>query len=253
MQGRNFSKDFSTDSSGVIINEAAKRELGWSGTNPVGKSIVRSGQKEFKVIGVVADFNYASLKQTVAPMMLLLGNNYGGLIVKIKTGDINGFLTFLKKQWNSFDPEGPLVYNFLDEKVASLYAGEQRTQKIFSVFALLAVSIASLGLFGLSAFIIEQRKKEIGIRKLLGASVKQVLLLVSKEFLLLVSIAIVIAIPVTWWLMHAWLQDFAFRIDISAWVFASAGIAAMGIAFFTISFQALNAAAANPVKSLNAA
>jgi putative ABC transport system permease protein len=251
VKGRNFSKDFPTDSaSGVVINEAAVRELGWSGTNPIGKSIVRSGQHEFKVIGVVADFNYASVKQKIAPLMMLLGGNFGGLLIKIKTTDVKGFLADLKKQWNAFNPEGPLEYNFLDDNFAKLYASEQRTQQIFSAFAIIAIIIASLGLFGLSAFVIEQRTKEIGIRKVLGASVQNVLLLVSKEFLLLVSIAFIISIPVTWWAMHAWLQDFAYRINISWWVFAIAGVTAILIALLTISFQAIKAALANPVKSL---
>lgn len=250
LQGRYFSKDFSTDSSAIVINESAVHALGWTNENAVGKSIVRSGQKEFRVIGVVQDFNYASAKQKIAPLMMMLGGNYGGLIVKIKTTNVEGFLSDLKKQWTSFNPPGPLEYNFLDEKFASLYASEQRTQQIFSVFAILAIIIASLGLFGLSAFVIEQRTKEIGIRKVLGASVQNVLLLVSKEFLLLVTIAFVISIPVTWWAMHAWLQDFAYRINISVWVFAIAGIAVILIALLTVSFQAIKAAIANPVKSL---
>jgi putative ABC transport system permease protein len=250
LQGRDFSKEFSTDSSGVLINEEAVRELGWTNNNAVGKTIVRSGQQEFKVIGVVADFNYASVKQKISPMMMMLGNNFGGLIVKINTRDIQGFLGDLKRQWNAFNPEGPLEYNFLDENFAMLYASEVHTQQIFSAFAILAIIIASLGLFGLSAFIIEQRTKEIGIRKVLGASVQNVLMLVSKEFLLLVVIAFLISIPVTWWAMYTWLQDFAYRINISAWVFAIAGIAVISIAFLTISFQAIKAAIENPVKSL---
>jgi putative ABC transport system permease protein len=250
LQGRYFSKDFSTDSSAIVINEAAVHELGWTNENAVGKSIVRSGQQEFKVIGVVQDFNYTSVKQKIPPLMMMLGGNYGGLIVKINTTNVEGFLSDLKKQWSSFNPAGPLEYNFLDEKFATLYTSEQRTQQIFSSFAVLAIIIASLGLFGLSAFVIEQRTKEIGIRKVLGASVQNVLLLVSKEFLLLVTIAFFISIPVTWWAMHAWLEDFAYRINISAWVFAIAGIAVILIAFLTISFQAIKAAIANPVKSL---
>jgi putative ABC transport system permease protein len=250
LQGRNFSKDFPTDSAGVVINEAMVRELGWSGTNPLGKSIVRSGQQEFKVVGVVADFNYASVKQKIAPLMFLLGGNFGGLIIKIKTTDVKSFLNDLKKQWDTFNPAGPLEYSFLDEKFDALYASEIRTQQIFSAFAVLAIIIAGLGLFGLSAFVIEQRTKEIGIRKVLGASVQNVLLLVSKEFLILVGIAFLISIPVTWWAMHAWLQDFAYRIQISVWVFVIAGIAAILIALLTISFQAIKAAIANPVKSL---
>ncbi len=251
IKGRNFSKDFSTDSAaGVVINEAAVRELGWTNDNAVGKSIVRSGQQEFKVIGVVADFNYASAKQKIAPLMMTLGNNFGGLIIKIKTTDVKGFLADLKKQWDAFNPSGPLEYNFLDETFAALYASEIRTQQIFSAFAILAIIIATLGLFGLSAFVIEQRTKEIGIRKVLGASVQNVLLLVSKEFLLLVGIAFIISVPVTWWAMHTWLQDFAYRINISWWIFLAAGITALLIAMFTISFQAIKAAIANPVKSL---
>jgi putative ABC transport system permease protein len=251
VQGRNFSRDFPTDSSsGVVINEAAVRELGWSGKNPVGKTIVRSGQQEYKVIGVVADFNYASAKEKIAPLMMLLGGNFGGLVIKIKTSDIQGFLADLKKQWNAFNPEGPLGYYFLDDNFAKLYANEIRTQKIFSAFAIIAIIIASLGLFGLSAFVIEQRTKEIGIRKVLGASVQNVLLLVSKEFILLVGIAFIISVPVAWWTMHKWLQDFAYRVNISWWIFAVAGITAILIALLTVSFQAIKAAIANPVKSL---
>lgn len=251
IQGRNFSREFSTDStSGIVINEAAVRELGWTNETAVGKSIVRSGQREYKVIGVVADFNYASLKQKVAPMMMMLGRNSGGLLIKIKTGNVKDFLSDLKKKWSAFNPAGPLEYNFLDEKFAALYKNEQRTQQIFSAFAVLAIIIAGLGLFGLSAFVMEQRTKEIGIRKVLGASVKNVLLLVSKEFLVLVAIAFIISIPVTWWAMHAWLQDFAYRINISAWFFVTAGIAVTVIALLTISFQTIKAALANPVKSL---
>lgn len=250
IRGRYFSKDFPTDSAGIVINEAAVQQLGWTNDNAVGKSIVRSGNEELKVVGVVEDFNYASLKQKIAPLMLMLGNNFGGLIIKIKTSDVRGFLTYLKKQWDTFNPPGPLEYNFLDEKFAALYAGEQRTQKIFSAFATLAIIIASLGLFGLSAFVIEQRTKEIGIRKVLGASVQQVLMLVSREFLLLVGIAFIISVPVTWWAMNAWLKDFAYRINISAGVFIAAGVFAVLIAFLTISFQAIKAAITNPVKSL---
>jgi len=250
ISGRNFSKDFPTDSSAVVINQAMVRELGWSRTNPVGKMIVRSGQQQLKVIGVMADFNYASAKQEIAPLMMVLGNNYGGLVVKINTSDVKGFLSDLKKQWDSYNPEGALDYTFLDDNFAKLYASEIRTQKIFSAFALIAIIIAGLGLFGLSAFVIEQRTKEIGIRKVLGASVQNVLLLVSKDFLLLVGIAFLISVPVTWWAMHNWLQDFAYRINIKWWVFILAGLVAILISIVTISFQAVKAAITNPVKSL---
>jgi putative ABC transport system permease protein len=152
----------------------------------------------------------------------------------------------LRKQWDNFHPAGPLEYNFLDEKFAALYKTEHRTQQIFSVFAILAVVIAGLGLFGLSAFVIQQRTKEIGIRKVLGASVNNVVLLVSREFLLLVGIAFIISIPVTWLAMHKWLQDFAYRINISISVFVIAGVVAFLIALFTISFQAIKAGSGEP-------
>jgi putative ABC transport system permease protein len=249
-QGRNFTKDYSTDSFAVVINEAAVRDLGWSGTNPIGKTIITSGQHEYKVIGVTTDFHYASLKQKIAPLMMMLSYPGAGLIVRIKTTDVHGLLADIKKQWDKLNANAPFSFYFLDDNFAKLYASEQRTQQIFSSFAIIAIIIASLGLFGLSAFVIEQRTKEIGIRKVLGASVRQVLLLISKEFLLLVLIAFIIAIPVTWWTMHIWLQDFAYRIHINAWIFAIAGIVAILIALITISLQAIKAAVANPVKSL---
>ncbi len=249
-EGRYFSKDFGSDSAAAVINEAAVHELGWNNTNPIGKTIMRSGQMPYKIVGVMNDFNYASAKQKIAPLMMLLGNNYGGLIIKIKTTDVTSFLSDLKTKWNSFNPQGPLSYNFLDEKFAALYASELRTQQIFSAFAILAIIIATLGLFGLSAFVIEQRTKEIGIRKVLGASVQNVLVLVSKEFLSLVLIAFIISIPVTFWAMDKWLQDYAYRINIAWWVFALGGIVALLIAVITISFQAIKAAIANPVNSL---
>ena len=250
VKGRNLSKGYPTDSFAVVINEAAVRDLGWSNTDPIGKTIVRSGQKQFKVVGVVADFHYASVKQKIAPLMMMLGNNYGGLIVKIKTTDIKGFLAGVKRQWDAYKPAGPFSYYFLDDQFASLYATEQRTGQIFTSFAVIAIVIASLGLFGLAAFITEQRTKEIGVRKVLGASLQQLIFLVSKEFLYLVGIACLIAIPVTWLGMYKWLQDFAYRTDISWWIFAIAGVTAIFIAVFTVSFQAIKAALANPINSL---
>ena len=251
IRGRNFSSDYATDSSSaIIINEAAVQQLGWNINNAVGKTIVRSGQQQLSVIGVVADFNYASVKQEVAPMMLMLGNNWGGLIIKLRTSDIKGFLADLQKKWVAFNPPGPLEFNFLDQTFASLYASEQRTQQIFSVFTILAIIIASLGLFGLSAFVIRQRSKEIGIRKVLGASVQQVFLIVSKEFLLLVTTAFLISVPVSWWAMTNWLQSFAYRIDIGVGVFLIAGATVISVTLLTISFQAIRTAIVNPVKSL---
>ena len=249
-QGRYFSKGFVSDSDGVVINQTAVNELGWNKVNPINRTIVRSAKQKFKVVGVVEDFNYTSAKQKIAPLMMMMGKNYGGVIIKIKTNDVTGFLNDLKTKWDSFNPQGPLSYSFLDDNFKNLYTSELRTQQIFSAFAVIAIIIATLGLFGLSAFVIEQRTKEIGIRKVLGASVPNVLLLVSKDFLSLVIIAFIISIPITYWAMYKWLENYAYRIHISIGVFAAAGITAVLIALITISFQAVKAALANPVKSL---
>jgi putative ABC transport system permease protein len=249
--GRNFLKDFHGDSSAVVINEAAVRDLGWKNNDvAVNKTIISSGQHQYNVIGVVQDFNYASVKQKIAPVMMMLGRNGGSFLVKIKTADAADFLADVKKEWSAFNAKNPFAYYFLDDKFASLYASEEKTGQIFTMFAVIAVLIASLGLFGLVAFTTEQRTKEIGIRKVLGASVKQVLVLLSKEFLFLICIAFIISIPVTWWAMHIWLKDFAYRINISWWMFFVAGCLSVLIALLTVSLQAVKAALANPVKSL---
>ncbi len=247
--GRNFSPDFPSDSSGVLVNETAVKELGING-NPIGRTIVRSGRKEFTIVGVVKDFHFTTAKQKIAPLMMLMGRNGGSVITKIKTTDIKNLIADMKKNWESFSPGIPFSYTFLDERFAAQYAAEEKSGKLFTLFAIISVLIACLGLFGLVAYTIEQRTKEIGIRKVLGASVQQLLVLVSKEFLYLVLIAFVIAIPATWWVMSKWLQDFAYRIHISWWIFGAAGIMALLIAAITISFQAVKAALMNPVKSL---
>jgi putative ABC transport system permease protein len=247
-EGRYFSRDFA-DSSAVVLNETAVKAFGITG-NPVGKSIVTSGQHEFNIIGIVKDFHYASVKEKIVPLAMLLGRNNGGIIVKIKTAGIEGLLASFKNTWNSFNPKGPLSYNFMDDRFAAVYKTEERTGKIFSVFAIISIIIASLGLFGLSAFSIAQRTKEIGVRKVLGANVNQVVVMLSKDFLYMVLIAFVVAVPLTWFAMHQWLQEFAYRINIGWTVFALAGGIAICIAFATVSFQSIKAAIANPVKSL---
>ena len=249
--GRNFSKDFGSDSTAAVINEAAVRDLGWKNNDKaINKTIVSSGQHEYRVIGVVQDFNYTSVKQKIVPVLMMLRHNNGSLIVKIRTAAISDLLSDVKKEWNSFNARTPFSYYFLDDKFASLYAAEEKTAQIFTTFAVIAIMIASLGLLGLVAFTTEQRTKEIGIRKVLGASVKQVFVLLSKEFLLLVCIAFIISIPATWWAMHNWLDNFAYRINISMWLFLAAGLLAMLIALITISFFAIKAALSNPVQSL---
>ena len=248
--GRNFSASYGTDSSGVLINEAAVRQLGWSSINPIGKTIVRSGQREYHIVGVVKDFHYASARDQIEPMMMELGKNSGNIIVKVKTTHLPGFLADIKQQWNTYGAGAPFSYTFLDERFANVYAAEERTGQIFTLFAILSISIAGLGLFGLSAYSIRQRTKEIGVRKVLGADTNTILLLVSKEYVYIVLVAFAVAVPLTWFAMNRWLQDFAYRIHISIWIFLTAGASALLLALLTVSFQAVKAAIANPVKSL---
>jgi putative ABC transport system permease protein len=248
--GRSVSPDFPADSSAVLINEAAVNALGWNKTDPIGKTIVRSGRKAYTVVGVVKDFNYTSAKQSVAPLMMLPVHRHGSIIVKIKATEISNLIADIKKHWDEYKASGPFSYYFVDEQFASLYSAEQRTGQIFTSFAVIAVIIASLGLFGLAAFMIKLRVKEIGIRKVLGASSGNITAMLSTDFLKLVFIAIVISFPVTWFAMHQWLQDFAYRINIQWWVFVLAGFIALSIALITISFQSIKAAIANPIKGL---
>ena len=248
--GRNFVAGSKADSTGVLVNETAIHELGLDKTDPIGKTIVRSGQREFNIVGVVKDFQYSSAKQKIAPLMMLLGNSNGSVIVKVKTADMHGLVTSIENKWNDYHADAPFSYTFLDDQFAQLYVAEARTGKIFTSFAILAVIIASLGLFGLSAFSIRQRVKEIGIRKVLGASSGSITGMLSAQFLKLVGISVLIAIPVTWYAMHRWLQEFAYRIEIQWWVFVLAGALALTVAFITVSFQTVKAALTNPVKSL---
>ena len=249
LQGRNFSLDFPTDSAGVIVNETAVKEFGITG-NPIGKTIVCSGQQEYTILGVVKDFHYASIKEKIAPLTMMLDHNTGSIIAKIKTSGVQSLIASIRSQWGSYNAKGPFSFNFADEKFAAVYKAEERTGKIFTLFALISIIIASLGLFGLSAFSTTQRTKEIGVRKVLGATINQVVLMLSREFLLMVFIAFVIAVPVTWYIMNNWLQEFAYRIHINWLTFALSGAIALLIAFITVSFQAIKAAIANPVKSL---
>ena len=249
--GRNLSRDFRSDSSAAVINEAAVRNLGYRNNgDALDRVIVGSGLRQWKVVGVVKDFNYTSVRQRIAPLMMVLGGNYGGVMVKIGTADVKGVIDAIHQKWTAFNAATPFSYYFLDDRFEALYSREQKTGKIFTMFAVVAILIASLGLFGLVAFTTEQRTREIGIRKVLGASVLQVIMLLSRGFLGLVAIALVIAIPLTGILMHRWLQNFAYQAQIKWWIYAVAGLAALAIALATLSFRSIKAALANPVKSL---
>ncbi|GAB2790224.1 ABC transporter permease [Rhabdobacter roseus] len=251
--GRNFSPEFGTDSSAIILNETAAREMGW-GHDAVGHTVTRPNNEGTKttyhVIGVVKDFHFKSLHERITPLMMTLGHNGGAILAKVKTRDLPALITAVEKRWKDLVVDEPLEYSFLEENFNATYRAEQKTGQILGLFAGLTIFVACLGLFGLATFTAEQRTKEIGVRKVLGASVTSVVALLSKDFLKLVLIAILIATPVAWYAMHFWLQDFAYKIDIAWWVFALAGTLAVGIALLTVSFQSVKAALMNPVESL---
>jgi putative ABC transport system permease protein len=252
LAGRNFSKSFGMDTSSFLINEAAVRVLGLkSNDEAIGKQFVYGGRRG-QLVGVYQDFNFESLHQRIVPLVLYESNEPGGynrISVKI-TGNNMAAMDHIEKTWKKYLPETPFEYSFLDERFASLYKTERQQQSIFSIFAGIAIFIACLGLFGLSAFTISQRLKEIGVRKVLGASVPSIVKLISRDFILLVGVAALIAFPVAWYAMYQWLQDFAYRIEIGWWIFIAAGAVALIIAFATISVQAIRAALANPVSNL---
>jgi putative ABC transport system permease protein len=250
--GRNFSPAFSMDTNNYVVNEAAVRALGWkSPQDAIGKDL-KYGDISGKVIGVVKDSHLESLHQTIIPLLFQLPsyNYYQKISIKIDGTHVQPAIGILEATWHKYLPETPFEYTFLDEKFGQLYKSEQQQGNLFTIFSCIAIFIACLGLFGLSAFTITQRVKEIGIRKVLGASVPQIVTELSKDFLKLVFIAAIIAFPIAWYAMSKWLLDFAFRIDISWWVFAIAGVIALIIAFATISLQSVKAALMNPVKSL---
>ena len=253
LTGRNFSKDFTSDSSAVVLNEAAAKVFGW-GEHAPGQTISTSnhdGKKiTYHVIGIVKDFHFRSLHELISPLVMVLAPNPGMMIVKLKTTDIAPLLGDLKKRWDGLSSEEPFTYSFLDDRFNNTYQSEQKIGFILGIFAGLTILIACLGLFGLAKFTTEQRIKEIGIRKVLGASAVGIANLLSADFLKLVLLGFIASTPVAWFAMNKWLQDFAYRITISWWVFAFAAFTALAIALLTVSFQAIKAAIANPVNSL---
>jgi putative ABC transport system permease protein len=250
-RGRNFYPTTATDSASVIINEAAVSDLGLVNTDPIGKTILRPGQRDLTIVGVVKDFNYTSAKAKIAPLMMVASEwSNRSVIVKIKAANTQAFLNDVKQQWTNYHATAPFSYSFLDQQFAKLYNTEVRFGGIFTSFSVIAIIISCLGLFGLAAFMIKQRVREIGIRKVLGASTGNITTMLSAEFLKLIIIAALISFPITWYTMNKWLQDFAYRTTIHWWVFLLAGIIALFLAGVTISFQSIKAAFANPVKSL---
>ncbi|MBS1935823.1 MAG: ABC transporter permease, partial [Bacteroidetes bacterium] len=259
-EGRFFSKEYTTDSLGLILNEEAVKDFGLQ--HPIGARLVskepfldsRDGKEHniFTVIGVVKDFHYQSLHKKIAPLVLMNSNKFGwGTVgVSIKGDHFKTTLAAIEKTWNGFGSKNNFHFTFLDQNLATLYKFEQSQQKIFTIFSMLAILIACIGLFGLATYSTLQRTKEIGIRKVLGAGTDNIVFILSKDFLRLVIIASLVAFPISWWAMNSWLRNFAYRINISWWIFFAAGLIAAIIAFATISFQTIKAAMASPVKSL---
>jgi putative ABC transport system permease protein len=255
VKGRNFSKDFETDSTAVIINEAAAKLFGYN--DPIDKtimSLVNNQSNEtykYKVIGVVKDFHFESLHKNIGALCLFLNLSRGNVSFRLNSeSDIAGTIQRIETKWKELAPGQPFTYTFMDESFNSVYKAEQRIGKISLAFAFLTIMVACLGLLGLVTFIAEQRIKEIGIRKVLGASVTGIVQLLSKDFLKLVLVSIVIATPIAYYVMYKWLQDFSYRIKIEWWVFAVVGLGAVVIALLTVSYQSIKAAITNPVKSL---
>ncbi|MHA4847316.1 ABC transporter permease [Flavitalea antarctica] len=262
-EGRFFSKDFSTDSLGVVLNEKAVQELGLK--KPIGAQLTtldelfngRDGaQYVYTVIGVVKDFHYQSLHNPITPLVFTNSSRFNDVMfltaVRIKADNFNAAVTALETKWKTFVKDRPFQFNYLDKTVAEQYQAESTTQKIFSFFSSLAIFIACIGLLGLAAYATQQRMREISIRKVLGASSGNIVLMLSGDFLKLVIVAALIAFPIAWWSMYKWLQEFAYRVDIGWQAFVLAGVAAVIVALLTISFQAFRAAVTNPVKTLRA-
>jgi putative ABC transport system permease protein len=251
--GRNFSKGFGADSTAIIINETAARSFGWKG-DAMQHTLTRSNSDgntiTYHVIGIVKDFHFKSLHELITPLVMTLGSDNSNIIVKAKTKDIAGLLTSMKKNWDALTTKSSFTYTFLDDRFNSTYQAEQNIGLILGIFAGLTIFVACLGLFALATFSAEQRTKEIGIRKVLGAEVSGIVTLLSRDFLKLVAIAFVIATPIVWLVMNKWLQDFAYRIQVSWWMFLIAAVAVLLIALFTVGFRAIKAAVVNPVKSL---
>jgi hypothetical protein len=248
-EGRWFQPGNEADKNNVVLNETAVKELNIH--LPVIGQRFTFHERKGQIIGVVKDFNYQSLHDKTGPLIAFNEPGWYQLfMVRIAKGNVSNALQNIQNVWKKFLPGDPLEYNFLDDSFNQLYQNDQQTSSLIFVFALIAVLISSLGLFGLAAFTAEQRTKEIGIRKVLGATVGGITALLSKDFVKLVCIAIVIGSPIAWWTMNKWMENFAFRINISWWMFAVAGVIAIMIALVSVSFQAIKAALANPVNSL---
>ncbi|MEO6979273.1 MAG: FtsX-like permease family protein, partial [Mucilaginibacter sp.] len=248
--GRNFSKEMATDTAAVIVNEAFINKYGFK--DPINKNVYRFsyGLQEYHVVGIMKNFHFESLKDAIGPLVLSYAPDNGAISARIHTSNLTGLMAQIESKWKSVSPNQRFTYSFMDEQFDATYRSEQRIGTLFISFTSLAITIACLGLFGLAAYAAEQRNKEIGVRKVLGATVSNIVGMLSMDFIKLVLISILIATPLAWYFMSKWLQDFAYRTDIHWYLLAIAGGGAILIAFVTISFQSIKAALNNPVDSL---
>jgi putative ABC transport system permease protein len=257
IEGRSFDSNMATDSQAVIINQTAAKLLGFE--NPLDHSLYGSSNigadfsstmVPMRIIGVVEDFHFESLRENIGALSLMLSPSAGSLSIKLATGNPEDAIAHAESVWQKMAPGQPFSYAFMDESFERIYQTELRVGKIFSLFSGLGIFIACLGLFGLASFATERRRREIGIRKVLGASITGIVGLLSKDFMVLVLLALAIAVPLAWYLMREWLANFAYKTDIDVWVFIIAGLAAVLVAFLTVGFHSLRSAMANPVESL---
>nr|MCU0341839.1 ABC transporter permease [Spirosomataceae bacterium] len=248
--GRDFDPSFGTDSTGVIINEVAAKIMNYK--DPVGKEVTFGGTK-CHIVGVAKDFHHSSVQVAIEPLILYLqpkNENWGFVVVRTQAGQTKQALASVEQTFKKFNANFPFEYWFTDQEYEATFKSESIISTLANYFAFLAIFISCLGLFGLAAFTAEQRTKEIGIRKVLGASVSNLVGMLSKDFIVLVLIATLIAFPLAWYLMNDWLEKYAYRIEISWWIFALTALLAVSVALLTVSFQAIKAALMNPVKSL---
>ena len=249
VMGRNFSKDYGADATGIIINETSQRAMGFE--NPIGKRVTLGEDNVFNIIGVVKDFHYVSLRTEIEPMILLLApEQCSQIVIRINSENTPETLKFMAGVWKKYAGDFEFDYRFLDESLDTLYRGEQQVGRIINVFTILSVFISCLGLFGLASFMALRRTKEIGIRKVLGASISGVVVLLTKEFSKWVIVANLTAWPLSYFALNQWLQEFPYRTDIKLWVFVGTGLMTFMIAILTVSYQSLRAALSNPADSL---
>jgi putative ABC transport system permease protein len=252
LQGREFSAEYPTDTAGYLLNEEALRRVGYK--NPIGRNFTMWGKKG-TIVGIIKDFHFNSLHEPIKPLIVRYGedgkdNAYGNVLLRIRAGQTKQALSQLEQLCHAINPKFPFTYQFADEEYRNLYKSESIVHSLSNCFAVLGIFICCLGLLGLAMFTAEQRTKEFGIRKVLGAKAGTLFGLLSKDFLVLVLVAFIVASPLAYWAMHVWLQNFAFHIGVEWWVFLLAGVMALLIALLTVSYQALKVAFANPVKCL---